>query len=105
MNVVKWICKIVILVGLLPVRIVLRAAKLTGEFVLFSSAWFFHTLALIFFGTTVSCYFMGIESGQAIIKMLVGSFMIFLIPVTGEYIVGAVDWLERVFSKIVRKLD
>ncbi|MCD8013516.1 MAG: hypothetical protein LUG99_10125 [Lachnospiraceae bacterium] len=76
---------------LLPVMCLVLMMKWIGNFCVFCSAWIFRILAMIFFLTAILSGLMGLEGWPAVWQMLIGAFIIFLIPCVGEALVAATE--------------
>ncbi len=91
MTIVKGCLKLLVKIVLLPILGVTIFLKLAGRFVMFCSAWIFRILAVIFFLTAVLSGLMGLEGWPAVWQMMIGAFIIFLIPCVGEALVSATE--------------
>lgn len=79
---------------LLPVMCVVLTLKWIGSFCVFCSAWIFNALAFIIAVTAVLSFGFGLEDGGTVLRMLAGSFGLFIIPHIAAYIVAAVSVLH-----------
>lgn len=91
MAVLKICLKSLVKLVLLPILAAIIILKWVGTFFVFCSAWIFRILAMILFLTAVLSGLMGLEGWPAVWKMLIGAFVIFLIPCVGEVLMAATE--------------
>lgn len=65
---------------LTPVYLLLTALRIVIGIIVGISGWIFYLIGGLFLLTTGFCYFMGLESGESVRNMLIGSTVLFLIP-------------------------
>ena len=86
MKLIRWIVKII----LLPVACVLTLIQWIGIFLNSISGVILGILAFIFALTGIASLAFGLASGPEVLKMLAAGFVIFMIPVIGEWFVGMI---------------
>lgn len=90
MRIVRFLLKMVVLLIMLAVTVV----QWLGAFIIGFSSIVFNILAGLFLLVAVLSYLMGLSAGAEAVKMIVAGFIIFLIPVTGEWIIRMITLLN-----------
>ena len=86
MTFLKWFIKLAVL----PLMLLLKLLECAGIFLISVSSVVFNLLAGLFFLVGVSSYILGLTAGPEVLRILIIGFVIFMIPVVGEWIVKAV---------------
>lgn len=92
------IVKLIIRILLLPVRISLTIVQLMVMFITWLSATVFHILSGIICITAILGYGFGQETGTEAVRMLVASFILYILPVLSGW---AVVWLETIKIRLM----
>lgn len=79
--------KLIIRILLLPVRISLTIVQLVVMFITWLSATVFHILSGIICITAILGYGFGQETGTETIRMLAAGFVLYILPMFGEWLV------------------
>ena len=82
--------KIIAKVLLLPVIVVLTAIQWIGIFLNSISGVILGILAFIFALTGIASLVFGLASGPEALKMIAAGFVLFMVPVIGEWFVGMI---------------
>ena len=94
----KWFVKLAVL----PLMLLLKLLEWAGIFLISVSSVVFNLLAGLFFLVGVASYILGLTAGAETLKMLIMGFVIFMIPVVGEWIVRAVTAANMSLRDIIR---
>ena len=94
--------KIIAKVLLLPVIVVLTAIQWIGIFLNSISGVILGILAFIFALTGIASLAFGLASGPEALKMIVAGFVIFMIPVAGEWILTMIEALHTGLCDFIR---
>ena len=87
MTFLKWFAKLAIL----PVMLLLKLLEWAGIFLISVSSVVFNLLAGLFFLVGVASYILGLTSGSEALKMLIVGFVVFMVPIIGDWIVTAIS--------------
>lgn len=98
MIVLKWILKMAIL----PVVIIMTVIQWFGTFIIGFSSIVFNVLAGLFLLVAVLSYLMGLSAGTEAVKMIAAGFVVFMIPIAGEWIVTAITALNMGMRNFIR---
>ena len=98
MRIIRFLMKIVVF----PVMLIVTVIQWFGAFIIGFSSAVFNIFAGLFFLVAVLSYLMGLSAGAEAVKMLVVGFVVFMIPVVGEWIVTAITALNMGMRKFIR---
>ena len=98
MTILKIIAKIL----LFPVVAVLTLIQWAGIFLNSISRVILGILAFIFALTGIASLAFGLASGPEAIKMIAGGFVIFMMPVAGEWILTMIEALHTALCDYIR---
>jgi hypothetical protein len=98
MVVLKVIAKIL----LFPVVVALTVIQWAGIFLNSISGVLLGILAFIFALTGIASLVFGLASGSEALRMIIVGFVIFMIPVAGEWILNMIDTLHTGLRKFIR---
>lgn len=70
-----------------PIMLLVTLIQWVRLFLIGFSAVFFNLLAGVLFLVAISTYFMGLDTGKEVLRMLGISFIVFIIPHIGEWLV------------------
>lgn len=70
-----------------PIMLMVTLLQWVGLFLISFSSVLFNLLAGVLFMVAVMTYFMGLDTGKEVLRMLGVSFIVFIIPHIGEWIV------------------
>lgn len=73
-----------------------------GIFLISVSSVVFNLLAGLFFLVGVSSYILGLTAGAEALKMIAIGFVIFMIPVTGEWIMTMITEVSNKVRELIR---
>lgn len=96
MIVVKFVLRVVSM----PLLLVFSLVKWIGVFITTMSSIFFYLLAFVFFITGVLSYGFGLESGSECLRILAVAFAVFMLPVSGTWIVMAIGFVQGIILDI-----
>lgn len=89
MKVIRWLLKLMLVMITLPLLLAVWLAKWFVVFLHHCSAWFFYLLGSVLLATAILSYLMHQSQGMEALQMLIGGFVIFMIPqVVGGVVVG-----------------
>ncbi len=91
MKAIRWLLKLMLVMITLP--LLLRCGWRSGlwYFLHHCSAWFFYLLGSVLLATAILSYLMHQSQGMEALQMLIGGFVIFMIP---QVVGGVVVLLE-----------
>lgn len=88
MKEIRWLLKLVLVMITLPLLLAVWLAKWFVAFLHHCSAWFFYLLGSVLLATAVLSYLLQQSQGVEALQMLIGGFVIFMIPqVVGSVVV------------------
>ena len=88
MKAIRWLLKLVLVMITLPLLLAVWLAKWFVVFLHHCSAWFFYLLGSVLLATAVLSYLLQQSQGVEALQMLIGGFVIFMIPqVVGSVVV------------------
>lgn len=88
MKAIRWLLKLVLVMITLPLILAVWLAKWFVVFLHHCSAWFFYLLGSVLLATAVLSFLMKQSQGIEALQMLIGGFVIFMIPqVVGSVVV------------------
>ena len=80
MKVIRWLLKLVLVMITLPLLLAVWLAKWFVVFLHHCSAWFFYLLGSVLLATAVLSYLLQQSQGMEAFQMMIGGFVIFMIP-------------------------
>ena len=82
-----FLIKMILKVLAFPIMLMVTLIQWLGIYLISFSAVFFNLLAGVLFLVSIMTYFMGLDTGNEVLRMLGISFIVFIIPHIGEWIV------------------
>lgn len=98
MKMVRFVLKMVVF----PIMLIVTVIQWFGAFIIGFSSIVFNVLAGLFLLVAVLSYLMGLSAGAEAVKMIVAGFIVFMIPVAGEWIVTAITTLNMGMRNFIR---
>lgn len=98
MRIIRFLLKMVVF----PIMLIVTVVQWFGAFIIGFSSIVFNVLAGLFFLGAALSYLMGLSAGTEAVKMIVAGFIVFMIPITGEWIVTAITALNTGMRKFIR---
>lgn len=86
MKAIRWLLKLMLVMITMPLILAVWLAKWFVVFLHHCSAWIFYLLGSVLLATAVLSFLMQQSQGMEACQMLIGGFVIFMIP----YVVGSV---------------
>ena len=80
MKAIRWLLKLVLVMITLPLLLAVWLAKWFVVFLHHCSAWFFYLLGSVLLATAVLSYLLQQSQGVEALQMLIGGFVIFMVP-------------------------
>lgn len=88
MKAIRWLLKLMLVMITLPLILAVWLAKWFAAFLHHCSAWIFHLLGSVLLATAVLSFLMQQSQGVEALQMLIGGFVIFMVPqVVGSVVV------------------
>ena len=88
MKVIRWLLKLMLVMITLPLILAVWLAKWFAAFLHHCSAWIFYLLGSVLLATAVLSFLMQQSQGVEALQMLIGGFVIFMVPqVVGSVVV------------------
>ena len=88
MKAIRWLLKLMLVMITLPLILAVWLAKWFVVFLHHCSAWIFYLLGSVLLATAILSYLMHQSQGMEALQMLIGGFVIFMIPqVVGSVVV------------------
>ena len=87
---------------LFPFVVMLTIIQWVGIFLISVSSVFLNLLAGLFFLAGVVSYILGLTAGPEVLKMLIVGFVIFMIPVIGEWVVNVITTTNTKLCRFIR---
>ena len=91
MKAIRWLLKLILVMIPLPLILAVWLAKWFVVFLHHCSAWLFYLLSSVLLATAVLSFLMQQSQGMEALQMLIGGFVIFMIP---QVVGGVVVLLE-----------
>lgn len=91
MKAIRWLLKLMLVMITLPLILAVWLAKWFVVFLHHCSAWIFYLLGSVLLATAILSYLMQQSQGMEALQMLIGGFVIFMIP---QVVGGVVVLLE-----------
>ena len=99
MKAIRWLLKLMLVMITLPLILAVWLAKWFAAFLHHCSAWIFYLLGSVLLATAVLSYLLQQSQGMEALQMLVGGFVIFMIP----QVVGVVVVLLELAAVMLRQ--
>lgn len=99
MKAIRWLLKLMMVMMTLPLILAVWLAKWFVVFLNHCSAWIFYLLGSVLLATAVLSYLLQQSQGMEALQMLVGGFVIFMIP----QVVGVVVVLLELAAVMLRQ--
>lgn len=80
MKAIRWLLKMVLVMITLPLLLAVWLAKWFVAFLHYCSTWIFYLLGSVLLATAVLSFLMQQSQGVEALQMLIGGFVIFMIP-------------------------
>lgn len=88
MKAIRWLLKLMLVMITLPLIFAVWLAKWFAAFLHHCSAWIFYLLGSVLLATAVLSFLMQQSQGVEALQMLIGGFVIFMVPqVVGSVVV------------------
>ena len=100
MKAIRWLLKLMMVMMTLPLLLAVWLAKWFVVFLHHCSAWFFYLLGSVLLATAILSYLMHQSQGMEALQMLIGGFVIFMIP----QVVGGVVVLLELAAVMLRQV-
>ena len=97
MKAIRWLLKLMLVMITLPLVLVVWLIKWFVVFLHHCSAWIFYLLGSVILATAILSYLMQQSQGMEALQMLIGGFVIFMIP---QVVGSVVVFLELVAATI-----
>ena len=98
MRIIRFLLKMVVF----PVMMIVTVVQWFGVFLIGFSSAVFNILAGLFLLVAVLSYLMGLSTGVEAVKMIAAGFIVFMIPIAGEWIVTAITALNMGMRNFIR---
>ena len=98
MRIIRFLLKMVVF----PIILIVTVIQWFGAFIIGFSSAVFNVLAGLFLLVAALSYLMGLSAGAEAVKMVVAGFIVFMIPVAGEWIVTAITALNMGMRNFIR---
>ena len=100
MKPIRWLLKLMLVMITLPLLLAVWLAKWFVVFLHHCSAWVFYLLGSVLLATAVVSYLLQQSQGMEALQMLIGGFVIFMIP----QVVGSVVVLLELVAVMLRQV-
>lgn len=100
MKAIRWLLKLMMVMMTLPLILAVWLAKWFVVFLHHCSAWIFYLLGSVLLATAVLSYLLQQSQGMEAFQMLIGGFVIFMIP----HVVGSVVVLLELAVVMLRQV-
>lgn len=100
MKAIRWLLKLMLVMMTLPLILAVWLAKWFVVFLHHCSAWVFYLLGSVLLATAVLLYLLQQSQGMEALQMLIGGFVIFMIP----QVVGVVVVLLELAAVMLRQV-
>ena len=100
MKAIRWLLKLMLVMITLPLLLAVWLAKRFVVFLHHCSAWVFYLLGSVLLATAVLSYLLQQSQGMEALQMLIGGFVIFIIP----QVVGVVVVLLELAAAMLRQV-
>ena len=100
MKAIRWLLKLMLVMITLPLILAVWLAKWFVVFLHHCSAWFFYLLGSVLLATAVLSYLLQQSQGMEALQMLIGGFVIFMVP----QVVGSMVILLELVAVMLRQV-
>ena len=100
MKAIRWLLKLILVMITLPLILAVWLAKWFVVFLHHCSAWIFYLLGSVLVATAVLSFLMKQSQGVEALQMLIGGFVIFMVP----QVVGSVVVLLELAVVMIRQV-
>lgn len=100
MKAIRWLLKLMLVMITLPLILAVWLAKWFVVFLHHCSAWIFYLLGSVLLATAILSHLMHQSQGMEVLQMLIGGFVIFMIP----QVVGGVVVLLELAAVMLRQV-
>ena len=100
MKAIRWLLKLMLVMMTLPLILAVWLAKWFVVFLYHCSAWVFYLMGSVLLATAILSYLMHQSQGMEALQMLIGGFVIFMIP----QVVGVVVVLLELAAVMLRQV-
>ena len=100
MKAIRWLLKLILVMITLPLLLAVWLAKWFVAFLHHCSAWIFYLLGSVLLATAILSYLMHQSQGMEALQMLIGGFVIFMIP----QVVGSVVAFLELAAATIRQV-
>ena len=94
MKAIRWLLKLMLVMITLPLLLAVWLAKWFVVFLHHCSTWFFYLLGSVLLATAILSYLMHQSQGMEALQMLIGGFVIFMIPQVVGGVVVLWNWRQ-----------
>lgn len=98
MRIIRFLLKMVVF----PIMLIVTMVQWFGAFIIGFSSAVFNVLAGLFLLVAVLSYLMGLSAGAEAVKMIAAGFIVFMIPIAGEWVVTAITALNIGMRNFIR---
>lgn len=98
MRIIRFLLKMVVF----PIMLIVTVVQWFGAFIIGFSSAVFNVLAGLFLLVAVLSYLMGLSAGAEAVKMIAAGFIVFMIPIAGEWVVTAITAMNIGMRKFIR---
>lgn len=100
MKAIRWLLKLMLVMITLPLILAVWLAKWFAAFLHHCSAWIFYLLGSVLLATAVLSFLMQQSQGVEALQMLIGGFVIFMVP----QVVGSMVILLELAAVMLRQV-
>lgn len=100
MKAIRWLLKLVLVMITLPLLLAVWLIKWFVVFLHHCSAWIFYLLGSVLLATAILSYLMQQSQGVEALQMLIGGFVIFMVP----QVVGSMVILLELAAVMLRQV-
>ena len=100
MKAIRWLLKLMLVMITLPLILAVWLAKWFAAFLHHCSAWTFYLLGSVLLATAVLSFLMQQSQGVEALQMLIGGFVIFMVP----QVVGSMVILLELAAVMLRQV-
>jgi len=100
MKAIRWLLKLMLVMITIPLILAVWLAKWFVAFLHHCSTWIFYLLGSVLFATAVLSFLMKQSQGMEALQMLIGGFVIFMIP----QVVGSVAVFLELVAATIRQV-
>ena len=98
MRIIRFLLKMVVF----PIMLIVTVVQWFGAFIIGFSSAVFNVLAGLFLLVAVLSYLTGLSAGAEAVKMIAAGFIVFMIPIAGEWVVTAITALNIGMRNFIR---